>query len=129
RPMAGGAADARWSRPHDRSLRPCPALLSRHLRPDLRRHHHRRGWRMAGLPPVHGAQPLSGGCMIPLPGLDKISLAAGAVAGGLVLGAAVYAWTQIVTIPAAKQETRAVVEAEAERRTLDAIKAVSDAAE
>lgn len=67
--------------------------------------------------------------MIPLPGLDKISLAAGAVAGGLVLGAAVYAWTQIVTIPAAKQETRAVVEAEAERRTLDAIKAVSDAAE
>lgn len=67
--------------------------------------------------------------MIPLPGMDKISLAAGAVAGGLVLGAAVYAWTQMFTIPAVKQETRALAEAAAERRTIDAINVVSDAAE
>ena len=61
--------------------------------------------------------------------VSKVSAAAGAVAGGIVASLAVFAWTHVVTIPAAKQETRAVVEAEAERRTLDAIKAVSDAAE
>lgn len=61
--------------------------------------------------------------------VSKVSAAAGAAAGGIVAGLAVFVWTHVVTIPAAKQETRAVVEAEAERRTIDAIKAVSDAAE
>ncbi|MCO5059657.1 MAG: hypothetical protein M9905_17605 [Rhizobiaceae bacterium] len=63
------------------------------------------------------------------PVFSKVTAAAGAAAGGVVVGLAVFAWMHVVTIPAAKQETRAVVEAEAERRTLDAIKAVSDAAE
>lgn len=62
-------------------------------------------------------------------GLGNLSTALGAAAGGIVAGLAVLAWTNLVTIPAAKQETRAVVEAEAERRTLDAINVVSDAAE
>lgn len=64
-----------------------------------------------------------------LPGLSNLSTALGAAAGGIVAGLAVFAWMHTVTIPAAKQETRAVVEAEAERRTLDAINVVSDAAE
>ena len=67
--------------------------------------------------------------MIPLPGFSKLTAAVGAAAGGLIVGAAVIAWTHAVTIPAAKQEARAVAEAEADRRTLDAIKAVSDSAE
>ncbi|MBE0691526.1 MAG: hypothetical protein IH590_00310 [Aquamicrobium sp.] len=64
-----------------------------------------------------------------VPGFSKVWAGLGAAAGGLFAGLAVIAWTHTVTIPAAKQETRAVVEAEAERRTIDAIKAVSDAAE
>lgn len=64
-----------------------------------------------------------------LPLLGKAGAALGAAAGGIVAAAAVLAWTHTVTIPAAKKETRAVVEAEAERRTLDAINVVSDAAE
>ncbi len=64
-----------------------------------------------------------------LPGFSTLSAGIGAAVGGLGVGVAVIAWTHAVTIPAAKQETRAVVEAEAERRTLDAINVVSDAAE
>lgn len=64
-----------------------------------------------------------------LPGVGNLSTALGAAAGGVVAGLVVFAWMHAVTIPAAKNEARAVEAAEAERRTLDAINVVSDAAE
>lgn len=62
-------------------------------------------------------------------GLGNISAAAGAVVGGLAVLGLTLAWTNLVTVPAAKEEIRAVVEAEAEQRTIHAIKSVTDAAE
>lgn len=64
--------------------------------------------------------------MIPL---GKIGIAIGAIAGGLAMLGISLAWTQLVTVPAAKQEMRSVVEAEAEKRTFYAIRSVTDAAE
>lgn len=64
-----------------------------------------------------------------LPGFGKLSTALGAAAGGIVASLVVFAWMHAFTIPTVKTETRAVAEAEAERRTLDAINVVSDAAE
>lgn len=64
-----------------------------------------------------------------IPGFSNAVAAVGAAAGGLIAAGAVLAWTHAVTIPATKKETRAVVEAEAEKRTIDAINVVSDAAE
>lgn len=61
--------------------------------------------------------------------VSKITLGLGAAAGGLVAGLAVFAWAQLVIVPAVKQETRTVVEAAAERRTFDAINSVGSAAE
>lgn len=61
--------------------------------------------------------------------LGNISTAAGAAVGGVAVLGLTLAWTNLVTVPAAKEETRAVVEAEAEQRTFHAIKSVTDAAE
>lgn len=64
-----------------------------------------------------------------VPGFSRLWAILGATAGASFAGLAVFAWTQVVTIPSVKNEVRTVVEAEAERRTVDAIKSVSDAAE
>lgn len=62
-------------------------------------------------------------------GLSNLSLGLGASAGAVLAGLVVFTWAHLSLVPAAKEETRAVVEAEAERRTIDAIATVSDAAE
>lgn len=61
--------------------------------------------------------------------LDGLKIAAGALVGGALMFVAASAYTTFVVAPAIEKTTRAIVEAEAERRTLDAIKSVSDAAE
>lgn len=64
-----------------------------------------------------------------IPGLDKFWLALGAVGGGVVAALSVFAWAHLVLVTETQKQTRAVVEAEAEGRTFDAIASVSDSAE
>lgn len=64
-----------------------------------------------------------------IPGLSKIGFAVAVIVGGLGAFGLSMLWTQMVTLPAVRAETRAIVEAEAERRTINAIHSVGDAAE
>lgn len=62
-------------------------------------------------------------------GLNYLSMGVGGIGAAIVVFGALTAWDTVVDDPAVKSETRLVVEAEAQRRTFDAINAVRDAAE
>lgn len=61
--------------------------------------------------------------------LDNAKMGAAVLVGAALMFVAAAAYNMIFDNPAIRRETRALVEAEAERRTIDAIKTVSDAAE
>jgi hypothetical protein len=61
--------------------------------------------------------------------LNWFSACAGALVATAATFGAMSAWTALVTLPAVKAETRAIVEAEAAKRTETAINEVSSDAE